>query len=207
MVKPGLFITFEGCEGSGKSTLCNLVAKKLEEQGIECVVTREPGGVPIAEQIRAILLTGVYNEVLTPETEALLFAAARAQHAKEKIWPAMEQGKVVLCDRWLSSSLAYQGCARNLGVDAVTQINEFGIGDFRPNIEFFIDLPPEVGFERIKNRNGKDRIEQEDLNFHKQVYNFFNTNTNKYVVKLDGKASPQTNAQIVVNKILEALQS
>lgn len=207
MVKPGLFITFEGCEGSGKSTLCNLVAKKLEEQGIECVVTREPGGVPIAEQIRSILLTGAYNEVLTPETEALLFAAARAQHAKEKIWPAMEQGKVVLCDRWLSSSLAYQGCARNLGVDAVTQINEFGIGDFRPDIEFFIDLQPEVGFERIKNRNGKDRIEQEDLNFHKQVYNFFNTNDNKYVVKLDGEASPQTNAQIVVNKILEALQS
>lgn len=201
----GLFITFEGGEGCGKTTISNAVAQRLDELGIEYIRTREPGGTPIAEKIRNLLLDPENTE-MTPETEALLYAAARAQHAEEKIWPAMEQGKVVLCDRWLSSSLAYQGYARNLGVDAVTRINEFGIGIFRPNIEFFIDLQPEVGFERIKNRKGKDRIEQEGLNFHKEVYNFFNNNTNEYVVRLDGEVSPQTNAQIVVNKILEALQ-
>lgn len=185
-----LFITFEGGEGCGKSTASHLLQKKLEQNGYDVIWTREPGGTPIAEKIREIILDKE-NINLVPEAEALLFAAARAQHYKEKIEPALKENKIVLCDRWLDSSLAYQGYARNLGVEEVTMINDFGIKGVRPNIEFFLDVTPTIGFERIKSRKQTDRMEDEDMQFHQTIYEFFKCNAlhNPYIVTIPGDLS------------------
>lgn len=167
----GLFISFEGPEGAGKTTVLQEVAKRLKEQGHAVVVTREPGGIPIAEKIREVILD-TDHQAMDGKTEALLYAAARRQHLVEKVLPALEEGKIVLCDRFIDSSLAYQGVARGLGLEEVFSINSFAIEDHMPNCTIFFDVSPEVGLERIwkdKDRE-QNRLDLETIGFHQLVY-------------------------------------
>ena len=170
------FITFEGCEGSGKSTIAKMLKEELENANIPCLFTREPGGTPISEKIRNIILDPSTPE-MTSRTEALLYAASRSQHTAEKIIPALEEGKIVVCDRYLESSLAYQGAARELGVRNIFDINIFG-GAIEPDYVLFFDISPQESLKRIKNRNF-DRLEKEELEFHEKVYNYFKSQTNR----------------------------
>ena len=172
----GLFITFEGCEGSGKSTIAKMLKEELENANIPCLFTREPGGTPISEKIRNIILDPSTPE-MTSRTEALLYAASRSQHTAEKIIPALEEGKIVVCDRYLESSLAYQGAARELGVGNIFDINIFG-GAIEPDYVLFFDISPQESLKRIKNRNF-DRLEKEELEFHEKVYNYFKSQINR----------------------------
>lgn len=199
----GLFVTFEGGEGSGKSTLARLVADQLTKDGFDCLITREPGGTDIAEQIRNILLTKNPQEELLPEAEALLFAAARTQHVETKIKPAVAAGKIVISDRWLGSSVAYQGYARRLGIQEVLDINDFGIKGYRPDMEFFIDILPEDAFKRITNRGAADRIESEGMDFHNKVYNGLKINhaNNTYSIKVNGYLRPEQITKYIVELI------
>lgn len=199
----GLFVTFEGGEGSGKSTLVRLVADQLTKDGFDCLITREPGGTDIAEQIRNILLTKNPQEELLPEAEALLFAAARTQHVETKIKPAVAAGKIVISDRWLGSSVAYQGYARGLGVQEVLDINDFGIKGYRPDMEFFIDILPEDAFKRITGRGAADRIESEGMDFHNKVYNGLKINhaNNTYSIKVNGYLRPEQITKYIVELI------
>ena len=165
----GRFITFEGCEGSGKSTQIRLLSERLKKQGVSHIVTREPGGSDIAEQIRNIILNGK-NIAMCDECEALLYAAARAQHLREVVQPALNRGTLVLCDRFVDSSLAYQGYARGLGLDFVREINSFAMRDFRPDITLFLDISPRAAFERKHGADEDDRMEQLGMAFHQKVY-------------------------------------
>ncbi|MEH7887045.1 dTMP kinase [Bacillus sp. JJ1609] len=166
----GIFITIEGPDGSGKTTIINMLAENLQKEGFEVVATREPGGIEIAEQIRQVILDRD-NTAMDPRTEALLYAAARRQHLAEKVKPALEKGKIILCDRFVDSSLAYQGYARGLGIDEVYSINEFAIEDMMPQLTLYFDLAPELGLERINKNKGREvnRLDLENLEFHQKV--------------------------------------
>lgn len=166
----GLFITLEGPEGSGKSSAIKIVVEKLKALGYEIVMTREPGGTPISEQIRNVILDNNNTEE-DPRTEALLYAASRRQHLVEKIWPAINKGKIVICDRYLDSSLAYQGHARGLGIDNILKVNEYATEGTFPDLTLLFDIEPEIGFERInKNKNREvNRLDKEALSFHHKV--------------------------------------
>ena len=160
------FITFEGPEGSGKTTVIQQVAQKLENK-FEVVLTREPGGVKTGEQIREVLLEG---DDMDDRTEALLFAASRREHLVGKVIPSLESGKLVLCDRYIDSSLAYQGYARGIGIEEVKSINEFAINGLYPDITIYLDVSVDVGRERIlKNQRNQNRLDQEDVKFHEKV--------------------------------------
>lgn len=163
-------ITIEGVEGSGKSTIIHYINDFLENHGKSVVVTREPGGIDIAEQIRSVILDKKNTE-MEGRTEALLYAAARRQHLVEKVMPSLRNGKIVLCDRFIDSSLAYQGYARGLGIDEVLSINEFAIGQFMPNITLYLDLDPQIGLNRISKNKGREvnRLDLEELDFHVRV--------------------------------------
>ncbi|WP_397536721.1 dTMP kinase [Rummeliibacillus pycnus] len=165
-----LFFTFEGPEGAGKTTVLKMVVSKLQEEGREVVATREPGGSVIAEEIRQVILNPAHTE-MDAKTEALLYAAARSQHFVEKIEPALKQGKVVLCDRFIDSSLAYQGIGRGLGITGVKSINEFAIGDYMPDMTILFDLNPEIGLSRINAHKEREvnRLDIESLAFHQKV--------------------------------------
>ncbi len=175
------FITFEGGEGSGKSTVMKDVAARLTKEGYKLVLTREPGGTPIAEEIRNVILDKA-NTKMDPRTEALLYAASRRQHLVEKIWPALERGEIVLCDRYLDSSLAYQGGARGLGVDEVLSINMFAAEGEYPDLTLLFDLEPEEGLKRIEKNKGREvnRLDLEKLEFHKKVRDNFRALAKKY---------------------------
>lgn len=164
----GLFITFEGPDGCGKTTVCKMVYDRLVSEGIEAIHTREPGGIEIAEQIRNVILDPK-NTMMDARTEALLYAASRRQHLVERVIPAMNAGKVVVCERFVDSSLAYQGCGRELGFEAILEINEFAIEGLYPNKTIYLDVSEEVGLARIKDRDFKDRLDQESVEFHKRV--------------------------------------
>ncbi|MEH7444716.1 dTMP kinase [Bacillus sp. JJ1122] len=166
----GIFITIEGPDGSGKTTIINMLADNLQKEGFEVMATREPGGIEIAEQIRQVILDRD-NTAMDPRTEALLYAAARRQHLAEKVKPALEKGKIILCDRFVDSSLAYQGYARGLGIDEVYSINEFAIEDMMPQLTLYFDLAPELGLERINKNKGREvnRLDLENLEFHQKV--------------------------------------
>ena len=168
------FITFEGGEGCGKSTVLKAIKERLESEGVSVVLTREPGGTPIAEQIRNVIL-GKGNTAMDGRTEALLYAASRRQHLVEKIWPALQEGKTVLCDRYLDSSLAYQGGARGLGIDEVLSINLFATEGTYPDLTLLFDLEPEQGLARIAANQNREvnRLDLEKLDFHHQVRNNF----------------------------------
>ena len=175
------FITFEGGEGSGKSTVMKDVATRLTKEGYKLVLTREPGGTPIAEEIRNVILDKD-NTKMDPRTEALLYAASRRQHLVEKIWPALDRGEIVLCDRYLDSSLAYQGGARGLGVDEVLSINMFATEGEYPDLTLLFDLEPEEGLKRIEKNKGREvnRLDLEKLEFHKKVRDNFHALAKKY---------------------------
>ncbi len=165
----GKFIAFEGCEGAGKSTQMRLLSEKLQERGVAHVVTREPGGGPISEAIRTIILDGK-NAAMTDECEALLYAAARAQHLSEVILPALARGEWVLCDRYFFSTLAYQGYGRGLPLSFLKQINAFAAERCMPDCTLFLDIPPARAFERKHGRDENDRIETAGEAFHRRVY-------------------------------------
>lgn len=165
----GLFISFEGVDGCGKSRQTEFLAEYLRGQGHEVLTTREPGGCAVSEQIRAILLDPG-NTSMTPLTEALLYAAARAQHVEEVIRPALNAGKTVICDRYVDSSIAYQGSGRHLGNAAVESVNAFAINGLLPDITFFLDVPPEEAMRRMHDRSEKDRLEAAGMAFQNQLY-------------------------------------
>lgn len=167
----GLLITFEGSEGSGKTTQISALATKLEDAGYEVMVTREPGGTDLGEEIRHLLKHSSNGNGMVPEAELLLFAAARAQLVREKILPAIDEGKVILCDRFLDSTTVYQGVARELSKEPVTVINRFAVGNFMPDWTIILDVPAEVGIERIRHRVSDipDRMESENIDFYRAV--------------------------------------
>jgi len=165
------FITFEGGECSGKTTIIKELAKDFTNKGIDFITTREPGGIKISEEIRNIILDNT-NTMMVPEVEALLYAASRMQHLCERVIPAVKENKIILCDRYLDSSLAYQGYARGLGMDSVLKANSFAL-DYLPDLTIYIDVTPEVALKRMENqdRGGKkDRLDSEGIKFHQMVY-------------------------------------
>ena len=167
-MKKGLFITLEGPDGSGKTTVANILCEKLEKMGYELIHTREPGGNEIAEQIRNVILDPK-NTNMDARTEALLYAASRRQHLVEKVVPAINEGKIVICERFLDSSLAYQGYGRNLGVESIYQINAFAIDGHMPDLTIYLDINEEVGLSRLESRTQKDRLDVESVAFHHRV--------------------------------------
>ena len=164
----GLFIVMEGRDGSGKTTQINLLEQYLKEAGYECLIAREPGGTVIGEEVRELILNPEYKE-MSPVTEMLLYAASRAQLVHEVIGPALEAGRIVISDRFVDSSIVYQGIARNLGISTVAAVNAPGIGIYRPDGIFFIDLSEAEGIRRKKNQKKLDRMEQESIDFHHLV--------------------------------------
>ena len=175
----GKFITFEGCEGSGKSTQIRLLSEKLSAAGVDFIVTREPGGSDVAEQIRKIILDGK-NVAMCDECEALLYAAARIQHLKEIVKPALAAGKLVVCDRYVDSSFAYQGAARGLGEEYIEEINSAALKDYSPDLTIFLNISPDKAFERKHGADLSDRMEKQGLAFHLKVYNGYLSLLQKY---------------------------
>lgn len=179
----GLFITVEGTDGSGKSTQLEFISDYLKENGETAIITREPGGTPIGEKIRAIILDKK-NEEMSPVTEMLLYAASRAQHIEQLIGPALTRGRMVLCDRFIDSSLAYQGYARGLG-ESVSVVNQYAIGDFMPDITFLLKLSPREGLARVKEQE-RDRMESQKMNFYQKVYDGYLDLESKYPDRIVG---------------------
>ncbi|MFD2761381.1 dTMP kinase [Lentibacillus juripiscarius] len=167
----GYFVTFEGGEGAGKSSILEAAASMLSDKGYDVLTTREPGGIEIAEKIRQVILDKTHTS-MDARTESLLYAAARRQHLVEKILPALDKGKIVLCDRFIDSSLAYQGYARGIGVDDVYRINQFAIQDAFPDMTLFFDIKPGKGLARIEANENRERnrLDLENIQFHEQVY-------------------------------------
>lgn len=165
----GKFITFEGCDGCGKSTQLRLLSQYLTENNVPHIFTREPGGGKISEAIREILLNGK-NMEMTDECEALLYAASRVQHLSDRVEPALSEGKLVICDRYVDSSLAYQAYARGLGLDFITKINAYALKNYLPDVTIFIDLTPEAAFQRKHGADENDRLEKAGMEFHRRVY-------------------------------------
>jgi len=164
--KKGLFITLEGGEGSGKSTVIQLLSKRLSAMGYDVIITREPGGVAVSEKIRDLLV----HEKMDPLTEAMLFAASRNEITHQLILPALEEGKVVLCDRFVDSSYVYQGMVRGIGLDVVERLNQPMMDLIPPDYTFYLDLDPRVGLERIrKNHREINKFDEENLEFHERV--------------------------------------
>ncbi|MBQ8756059.1 MAG: dTMP kinase [Lentisphaeria bacterium] len=176
-MKCGKFITFEGPEGAGKSTQVRMLGAFLERSGIACVITREPGGTPLAEELRSIVKGFSGSETVHPETELLLIEAARAQHAGEVIAPALAQGKWVLCDRFFDSTTAYQGGARGIDRTIIDTLNRFAAKSCIPDLTVLMDLAPEAGFARAavrqETQGEHDRFELEKIDFHHKVRNAF----------------------------------
>lgn len=167
----GIFITIEGPDGAGKTSVLNELYPRLDLAAERSIIkTREPGGIPIAEKIRQIILDPK-NQEMDERTEALLYAAARRQHLMEKVLPALEEGKIVLCDRFVDSSLAYQGAGRRIGVEAIAAINEFAIEGTVPDFTIYLDVDSDTGLNRIKNNRQQqiDRLDSEGLEFHQRV--------------------------------------
>ncbi len=175
----GLFITFEGVDGCGKSTQLKFMAEYLKNLGYKVRTTREPGGCKIAEKIRDVLLDE-QNTDICAATEAMLYASARVQHVLEVIKPALDRGEVVLCDRFIDSSLAYQAYGRGLGVDLVMNINSYAMELCMPDITFFLDYPPELAFARMNEKKQHDRLEQAGKEFFMQVYASFKDIAQKF---------------------------
>lgn len=175
----GKFVTFEGCEGVGKSRQIKLLCEYLEKNNIKYYLTREPGGTDISEKIREIILDGK-NSAMTSRCEALLYAAARAQLLEEDVAPRLNAGEFVLCDRFVDSSLAYQGYARGLGYDFIAEINSFAIENFKPDCTIFLDLSPELAFKRKGGADIKDRLETSGNGFHEKVYQGYKNLAVKY---------------------------
>ena len=198
----GRLISFEGSEGSGKSTQITLLAARLQTEGREVITTREPGGTEIGEQIRNIIVHNSKGDEMCAETELLLFTAARAQLVREVIAPALLAGKYVLSDRFLDSSTVYQGIARNLAPDPVNQINRFAVGNVMPDVTVVIDVPTEISLQRLKQRvtDLPDRMERENVDFYKKVregYLLLAKNMPDRVILVDGTHTTAAIAQTI----------
>ena len=167
----GHLISFEGSEGSGKTTQIERLEKHLKRLGREVIVTREPGGTDIGEQVRHLLKHASAGDKMFPETELLLFAASRAQLVREVIAPGLKRGAIIICDRYLDSTTVYQGAARNLSEEPLQLINSFAVGEIVPDLTFVLDIDPEIGLKRVQERgNGKlDRMERENIEFYRKV--------------------------------------
>lgn len=205
----GLFITFEGGEGSGKTTIAKMVQDELIKEGHEVILTREPGGVKISEQIRDVIVD-TNNKEMDSKTEALLYAASRRQHLVEKVFPALQEGKIVICDRYLDSSLVYQGIARGIGIDEVYTMNLFATDNKLPDLTLFFDIDPQLGLQRINSNSNREinRLDLESLEFHKKVYNGYLTICNTYtdrIKKIDASQSIEDVFNQVMIKIRDIL--
>lgn len=192
----GRLISFEGSEGSGKSTQIARLASRLQQSGREVVATREPGGTEIGEQIRNIIVHNSRGDEMCPETELLLFAAARAQVVREVIAPALLRGAIVLSDRYLDSTTVYQGVARNLAPGPVNEINRFAVGDVMPHLTLVIDVPTDISLARLKQRASDlpDRMERENVSFYEKVragYLLLAKEWPERVVVVDGTKTPE----------------
>lgn len=171
----GQFITFEGPDGAGKTTQIKKLAAYLEKMNRAYLVTREPGGTRISDAIRSLILHSDHTEMID-ETEVLLYAASRAQHVKEKIIPALDEGLIVLCDRFVDASIAYQGYGLGVDIENIVAINEFATGGLIPDRSYLIDIAPQFARKRLLKRNGQealDRIEQKNIHYHEKVRNGF----------------------------------
>jgi len=204
-----LFITLEGPEGSGKTSAIKIVKQELEKLNFEIVMTREPGGTDISEQIRNVILNRA-NTAMDSTTEALLYAASRRQHLVEKIWPSLKEGKVVICDRYLDSSLSYQGYARGIGVEKILAINSYATEGTYPDLTLLFDVTPEVGLARI-NANSKrevNRLDLEKISFHQKVREGYlklaEQFPERYVI-IDASQAQEKVAQDALNIIKERL--
>lgn len=193
----GLFITLEGPDGSGKSTIIRLLGEYLQERNLDFIATREPGGTPIGEKIRDIILD-TDNTSMGSETEALLYAASRGQHVHEKIIPALKEDKIVLCDRFVLSSLAYQGVGRELGIEKVKGINDFALRGVYPDLILFFHIDPEITLERKTQGLKGDRLEKEGNIFHNRVYNGY-----KEILRMYPENIKIIDARKPINKVLE----
>ncbi len=182
-MQKGKFITFEGPDGSGKTTVSTAVVEKLKEAGYPVLYSREPGGSLIAEQIRDVILDPK-NTAMDARTEALLYAASRRQHLKEIIEPALDKGINVICDRFIDSSLAYQGYGRHIGAEEVYRINEFAIENHMPDKTIFLKISAEDGLKRIQNRSFLDRLDQESITFHDDVFKGYEKVVEKYADRM-----------------------
>lgn len=205
-----MFITVEGPEGSGKSSACKRIYEELLHRGYDVILTREPGGIPIAESIREIILNKKNTE-MDARTEALLYAAARRQHLVQKVWPALKEGKIVLCDRFIDSSLAYQGGARGLGVDEVLGINLFATEGTLPDLTLLFDIEPEIGLARIAKNQGREvnRLDLEGLDFHHTVRNTFLDLAHRYENRfsvIDASLSEEEVYQKALQVVLEKIK-
>ena len=204
-----MFITLEGPEGSGKTTAVKAAVARLQELGYQVVQTREPGGTPIAEQIRNVILDKA-NTTMDPRTEALLYAASRRQHLVEKVWPAIKEGKIVICDRYLDSSLAYQGGARGLGVDNILNVNLFATENTYPDLTLLFDIKPELGLERIAKNADREvnRLDLEKIDFHNKVRQTFLDLSKRYpdrYVVIDASKSKEEVQKATMDAILARL--
>lgn len=200
----GKFVTFEGCEGSGKSTQLRLLSEYLSSSGVDFILTREPGGSKISEEIRKIILNGK-NVEMCDECEALLYAAARIQHLRETVAPALESGKLVICDRYVHSSLAYQGYARGLSVQYISEINRVALENYPPDITVFLDISPVAAFKRKHGADRDDRIENLGLEFHEKVYRGYKQLLDKdpYICAVDCGGSKYETAEKIKNLLIE----
>lgn len=204
-MKKGFFVTIEGCEGVGKSTLLRGLEEYLETAGRDAVFTREPGGTEVAERIRAVILDPE-NAAMTPTAELLLYAAARAQHTEEKIIPAVRDGKLVICDRYSDSTLAYQSYARGLDRGECLAADEIARRGVKPDLTVFLDLSPERGFARKGGADKGDRLEREKIDFHERVYAGFRAIAESdpdRVVAVDASKSREEVLAAVVNLLKE----
>lgn len=205
----GVFITFEGGEGSGKTTIANMIQKTLAQEGYHVVLTREPGGVEIAEKIRDIIHDVKYTN-MDRKTEALLYAASRRQHLVEKVIPALENDAIVICDRFVDSSMVYQGIARGIGIDEVYQMNLFATENILPKRTIFFDIQPEDGLKRVYANKDREvnRLDLENIDFHRKVYQGYLSLCDKFpnrIVKIDASLDIDHVYQQVLKKIREIL--
>lgn len=208
MKNKGFFLTFEGGEGAGKSTLIESLESFLKDKGFQIVKTREPGGTPFGEKIRSILLDHASN-FLSPQAELCLFLASRSQHIKEVIAPALKEGKIVLCDRFNDSSIAYQGGGRGLGIEKVSSFCDFIVEGLKPDLTFYLDIDPKIGLERITHAsNHHDRIESEVASFHQNIrkaYHQIAQQDKKRLKVIDATKSKASVFKEVMDQISETL--
>ena len=202
----GFFITFEGPDGSGKTTISTAVQKRLVEMGYDAIYTREPGGIDIAEQIRNVILDPK-NTAMDSKTETLLYAASRRQHLVEKVIPALEAGKIVICDRFIDSSLAYQGYARHLGIENVYAINQFAVEGHMPDTTIFLNLNYNDGLKRIETRTFKDRLDLETNTFHQEVSMGYQKVLEKYQHRMKVVDASQEIEKVVEDSLKIVLES